>query len=83
EGAAEEIAKEAIKRRTGARALKSIVEELMLDLMYEVPSREDIKTITVTRDMVKTRSEAEVIQLVENQPQPINPPSVQPKSDIA
>lgn len=47
------IAKEAIKRKTGARALRSIVEEMMLDLMYEVPSREDIKEFAITAEMVK------------------------------
>ena len=49
------IAQEAIKRKTGARALRSIVEEIMLDIMYEVPSREDIKTFTITKEMVENR----------------------------
>jgi len=49
------IAKEAIKRKTGARALRSIVEEMMLDLMYEVPSRDDIKEFAITAEMVKKR----------------------------
>ena len=60
------IAKEALKRKTGARALRSIVEEIMLDIMYEVPSKEDIKEFTVTKDMVirKTQNpQAEVVQL--------------------
>ena len=49
------IAKEAIKRKTGARALRSIVEELMLDIRYEIPSREDIKVFTITADMVEKK----------------------------
>lgn len=49
------IAKEAIKRKTGARALRSIVEELMLDIMYEIPSRDDIKEFAITAEMVKKR----------------------------
>lgn len=49
------IAKEAIKRKTGARALRSIVEELMLDIMYEIPCREDIKEFVITAEMVKKR----------------------------
>lgn len=57
------IAKEAIKRKTGARALRSIVEELMLDIMYEVPLKTDITEFTVTEDMVKNRNNAELIQL--------------------
>ncbi len=62
--AIEAIAKEAIKRKTGARALRSIVEELMLDIMYEVPSNREIKKFTVTADMVKHKNgSAEVIKL--------------------
>ena len=50
--ALEEIAKESIKRKTGARGLRSIIEELLLDVMFEIPSKKDIKTCTVTRDNV-------------------------------
>lgn len=57
------IAKEAIKRKTGARALRSIVEELMLDIMYEVPLKADITEFTVTEEMVRNRNNAELIQL--------------------
>jgi len=61
--AVEMIAKEAIKRKTGARALRSIVEEIMLDVMYDVPTKENIKQFTVTADMVKNRKNAEVVKL--------------------
>lgn len=57
------IAADAIKRKTGARALRSIVEEIMLDVMYDVPSKEDMTKYTVTADMVKNRNNAELIQL--------------------
>ena len=60
------IAKEAIKRKTGARALRSIVEEIMLDVMYDIPSQEEVREFTITKDMVKAyenNSEAELIQL--------------------
>ena len=50
--ALEEIAKESIKRKTGARGLRSIIEELLLDVMFEIPSKKDIKTCTVPRDNV-------------------------------
>ncbi|EGF87292.1 ATP-dependent Clp protease ATP-binding subunit ClpX [Gemella haemolysans] len=52
EEALEEIAKESIKRKTGARGLRSIIEELLLDVMFEIPSKEGINTCTVTRDNV-------------------------------
>lgn len=57
------IASEAIKRKTGARALRSIVEEIMLDVMYDVPSKEGLSNYTVTADMVKNRNNCELIQL--------------------
>jgi ATP-dependent Clp protease ATP-binding subunit ClpX len=67
-GAAEAIAHEAIKRKTGARALRSIVEELMLDIMYEVPSRTDIQSVSITKDMVEKKSSADVVQLPDKKP---------------
>lgn len=57
------IAEEAIKRKTGARALRSIVEEIMLEVMYDVPSKENLTHYTVTADMVKNRNNAELLQL--------------------
>ncbi|HEY8393369.1 MAG TPA: ATP-dependent Clp protease ATP-binding subunit ClpX, partial [Thermaerobacter sp.] len=51
------IAREALKRNTGARGLRAIVEELMLDLMYELPSRDDVAKVVVTEDCVKHRRE--------------------------
>ena len=61
--AVELITKEAIKRKTGARALRSIVEEIMLDVMYDVPTKENITKFVVTADMVKNRNKATVVQL--------------------
>ncbi|MCR5265999.1 MAG: ATP-dependent protease ATP-binding subunit ClpX [Cyanobacteria bacterium RUI128] len=61
--AIELIAQEAIKRKTGARALRSIVEELMLDIMYDIPSKGDIDKFVITKQMVEDRNKAEVVQL--------------------
>lgn len=47
-----EIAKKAIERKTGARGLRSIIEGIMLDVMFELPSREDIKKCVITADTV-------------------------------
>ncbi|MEL7333653.1 MAG: ATP-dependent protease ATP-binding subunit ClpX, partial [Cyanobacteria bacterium J06560_2] len=55
------IAKEAFNRKTGARALRSIIEEIMLDVMYELPSRDDVKTCAITREMVENRSTADLL----------------------
>jgi ATP-dependent Clp protease ATP-binding subunit ClpX len=62
-GAVEAIAAEAHRRKTGARALRGIVEELMLEVMYDLPSQRDIKTFTVTRDLVEQRSRANVLPI--------------------
>jgi ATP-dependent Clp protease ATP-binding subunit ClpX len=67
------IAKEAYRRKTGARALRGIVEELMLEVMYELPSRVDVQRCTITREMVEKRSTAELL---------IHPSSL-PKSESA
>lgn len=61
-GTAEAIALEAMKRKTGARALRSILEELMLDVMFELPSQEAMTTLTVTADMVKQKSVLKVLE---------------------
>ncbi|MDD3237460.1 MAG: ATP-dependent protease ATP-binding subunit ClpX [Candidatus Gastranaerophilales bacterium] len=79
------IAAEAIKRKTGARALRSIVEELMLDIMYDIPSQEDLKEYVVTADMVKKRnSGADVVSLTSKKLEEAKPATtVEPKEDIA
>ncbi|MEC4819385.1 MAG: ATP-dependent protease ATP-binding subunit ClpX [Scytonema sp. PMC 1069.18] len=64
------IAQEAYRRKTGARALRGIVEELMLDVMYELPSRKDVTRCTVTREMVEKRSTAELIVHPSSLPKP-------------
>jgi ATP-dependent Clp protease ATP-binding subunit ClpX len=47
------MAKEAVKRGTGARGLRSIFERIMLDVMYDVPSRRDVRSVTITEAAVK------------------------------
>ena len=57
------IAKEAHRRKTGARALRGIVEELMLDLMYDLPSQSEVKEFTVTKAMVEQHTGGKVLPL--------------------
>jgi len=64
------IAQEAYRRKTGARALRGIVEELMLDVMYELPSRKDVTRCTITKEMVEKRSTAELIVHPSSLPKP-------------
>jgi ATP-dependent Clp protease ATP-binding subunit ClpX len=52
EGALTEIAKKAIERKTGARGLRSIIEGIMLDVMFDLPSRDDITKCVITQETV-------------------------------
>ncbi len=56
EEAAREIAREALQRKVGARGLRMILEELMLDLMYYVPGNKKVKELSITAEMVQKRS---------------------------
>ena len=46
------VASKCIERKTGARGLRSILESVMTDIMYEAPSRDDIKQVIITKDTV-------------------------------
>jgi ATP-dependent Clp protease ATP-binding subunit ClpX len=76
------IAAEAIKRKTGARALRSIVEEIMLDIMYDIPQHGEIKEFLLTADMVKKKIEggADLIQLPKKESKPT---VIKPAEEIA
>lgn len=56
------IADQAIEKKTGARGLRSIVEELLLDSMYEIPSEQDIEKVIVDKDVVEGKSKAKIIR---------------------
>ncbi|MGN1084812.1 MAG: ATP-dependent Clp protease ATP-binding subunit ClpX, partial [Lachnospiraceae bacterium] len=47
------IAERALEKDTGARALRAILEEIMLDIMYEIPKDENIGRVTITGDYVR------------------------------
>ena len=50
--ALQEIANKAIERKTGARGLRSIIEETMMDVMFEIPSQENVKLVRITKEAV-------------------------------
>jgi len=52
EGALRRVAEEAIKRKTGARGLRAIIEEIMTDVMFELPSLKDVKKCIITEEVV-------------------------------
>ena len=53
--ALEAIAESALERRIGARGLRMIIEDLMLDLMYQVPNQKKVREVTITRDVVMAK----------------------------
>ncbi len=57
--ALKEVAKLAIERKTGARGLRSILEDIMLDIMYDLPSYKD-KTVTITKEVVTLKKEPKI-----------------------
>jgi ATP-dependent Clp protease ATP-binding subunit ClpX len=61
--AIDEIAQKALDRKTGARGLRAIFEETMLNVMYEIPSRDDIDKCIVTKEAIVEHKEPEIIYL--------------------
>ncbi|MDY0110210.1 MAG: ATP-dependent Clp protease ATP-binding subunit ClpX [Candidatus Krumholzibacteria bacterium] len=60
-GALEAIADEAVQRGTGARGLRSIIEAAMRDVMFEIPSQDDVRRVVITRETVTEGASPEVI----------------------
>jgi ATP-dependent Clp protease ATP-binding subunit ClpX len=63
EEAIQEIAQKALDRKTGARGLRAIFEETMLNVMYEIPSRDDIDKCIVTKEAILEHKEPEIVCL--------------------
>ena len=53
EGALEAIAEKASEKKTGARALRAIIEEFMLDIMYEIPKDDNIGRVVITKEYIE------------------------------
>ena len=54
------IAKRAYERKTGARGLRSIIENILMDIMFEIPSRDDVETVIITEESVAEGAEPEL-----------------------
>ncbi len=61
EDALKEIAKKAIKRKTGARGLRAIVENLLLDIMFDIPSENDIEKVIITKECITEKAQPKLI----------------------
>ena len=55
------VAKRAARLRTGARELRAIMEEVMLDLMYEIPARTNVRTVTITEGVIEGHSAPQIL----------------------
>ncbi|WP_300696712.1 ATP-dependent protease ATP-binding subunit ClpX [uncultured Clostridium sp.] len=67
EDALKAIADEAIARKTGARGLRAIVEDIMIDIMFDIPSDENISKVIITESTIKSKELPELVRLGENQ----------------
>jgi ATP-dependent Clp protease ATP-binding subunit ClpX len=65
DGALKAISREAILRKSGARGLRSIMEQVMLDLMYEIPSKNNVREVVISEEVIN--SEEEPIVVYENE----------------
>lgn len=65
--AIEEIAKEAIRQKTGARGLRTIVEKMLMDIMFEIPNITGKKEFTVTKDIVLQPKHENITQLIQTE----------------
>ena len=65
------IADEAIARKTGARGLRAIVEDLMIDVMFDVPSDENISKVIITEESIKSKKLPKLVRLGENEVRPV------------
>jgi ATP-dependent Clp protease ATP-binding subunit ClpX len=61
EGALIAIAERAMKRGTGARALKSVMEQVMLDIMYDIPTMNNVEKVVINEDVIVHNSSPEII----------------------
>ena len=60
--ALEAVAKIAVDRKTGARGLRGVLEEVMTDLMFVIPSDEDIERVTITADVIRHEGEPVIVR---------------------
>jgi ATP-dependent Clp protease ATP-binding subunit ClpX len=54
-GALEAVAKEAVRRKSGARGLRAILESVMLEIMYDIPSKEHVREVHIDADVIQKK----------------------------
>jgi ATP-dependent Clp protease ATP-binding subunit ClpX len=68
DGALKAIASEAIRRKTGARGLRAIIEHSMLEVMFEIPSKKTAREVLVNEDVIMRRNEPVVLHAAAEEP---------------
>ena len=71
------VAHKAMERKTGARGLRAILENAMMDIMYDIPSREDVKKCVVTRETIEEGKPPVMITATRSLPTPPPAPSLE------
>ncbi len=61
QGALESVADAALKQKTGARGLRTIIEDVLLDVMFDAPSRSDVKKVIIDADTITERKPAQIV----------------------
>ena len=54
------VARKAIERKTGARSLRGILEDVMLDIMYEIPQTDEPRRVVITKDCIEKHTKPEI-----------------------
>ena len=65
------VAKKTLERKTGARGLRAILEDLLMPIMYQVPSDYTVEKVVITKDMVENNSGPEIVYNKERKPMKI------------
>lgn len=71
EKALDAVAEKAIERKTGARGLRSIIEEVMTEIMFEIPSDERISKVVITEPTIRSKEKPEIQMLPEGETRPV------------
>lgn len=72
DGALRAVVKEALKRKTGARGLRAILERAMLDIMYDMPSQENLKEVVITEEVIVQDSDPVLVFRSESEVRPVD-----------
>ncbi|MEQ8154520.1 MAG: ATP-dependent Clp protease ATP-binding subunit ClpX [Clostridiaceae bacterium] len=82
EEALKSIAQEAIKRNTGARGLRAIIEDTMTNIMYEIPSRDDITKVIITKESIDDKKEPIIVIGDESERKEVKAKRIKKNKDI-